>query len=86
MFSQPVKNAIGMSFDALTRYSYTNQTGLKIQSTSTEAWLKNAHQLKRSKKLRSFNFDCHDERWFLITKHTSDENSILIFCSEITEH
>jgi len=85
MFNQPVALATGMSFDILARHSYLTQTGLKIESSSIEVWLKSAHQLRRSEKFRSFEVDCYDNRWFLVTEHTADDDSILMFCSDITE-
>ena len=43
-----------------------------------------AHRLRRSKKFRSFEVDHADNRWFLVTEHTAVDNTMLIFCSEIT--
>jgi diguanylate cyclase (GGDEF)-like protein len=85
MFSLTAQRATGMSFDSLIEHNFKHKTGLNIESDSLESWLHMAHKLRRSEKFRRFEVDYHDNRWFLVTEHTSEDDSILIFCSEITE-
>lgn len=85
MFSQTAESATGQSFDFLVKHSYTTQTGVNVESSSVDGWLRMAHRLRRSKKFRSFEVDCHGDRWFLVTEHTAEDGTMLIFCSEITE-
>ncbi len=85
MFSLSAQQATGMSFDALIEYNFKAKAGLNIESDSISSWLDMAHKLRRSKKFRSFEVDLQDNRWFLVTEHTSEDDSILTFCSEITQ-
>lgn len=85
MFSLSPKEAMGQTFDALVRHSFTTDSGINLDSNSVDSWLRMAHRLRRSKKFRSFEMDYQDGRCFLVTEHTADDQSILVFCSEITE-
>ena len=84
MFALQVDSAIGKSFDELIENCYTAKTGLAIDTDNLENWLDVAHRLRRSKKFRSFEVDHVDNRWFLVTEHTASDNTMLLFCSEIT--
>jgi len=79
-----VETAIGMSFDGLIRYNFEARSGLLIEAESLDQWLDTAHRLRRSKTFRSFEVDHVDNRWFLVTEHTAEDDTMLIFCSEIT--
>ena len=84
MFSLPVETAIGMTFDELIKYNFEAGDGLNIETDSLGDWLDVAHRLRRSRVFRSFEVDRVDNRWFLVTEHTSEDDTMLIFCSEIT--
>lgn len=84
MFSMTAIDATGMSFDSLIEFNYSTKTGLNIESDSLSEWLEMAHGFRRSEKFRSFEIDFRDNRYFLVTEHTAEDNSILIFCSDIT--
>lgn len=84
MFGLQVKSATGKSFDELIEFCYTAKTGLAIETDKLEDWLEMAHRLRRSKKFRSFEVDHVDNRWFLVTEHTAMDDTLLLFCSEIT--
>ncbi len=85
MFSLSPEDATGLSFEELMRHSFNSVSGVKLDSNSVESWLRMANRLRRSKKFRSFEVDYQDGRWFLVTEHTAEDKSILVFCSEITE-
>ena len=85
MFCLPVESATGMTFDKVIESSFYSGTGLNIETDNLQAWLRKAHQLRRSKDFRSFEVDHHDGRWWLVTEHTSEDGTILMFCSEITQ-
>ena len=84
MFSLPADTAIGMTFEDLIRHNYEAQSGLLIETDCLEQWLATAHRLRRGKTFRSFEVDRVDNRWFLVTEHTAEDDTMLIFCSEIT--
>ena len=85
MFSLGPEEAMGLSFDQLVRHSFNSVAGMNLDSSSVDSWLRMAKRLRRSKKFRSFEIDYQDGRWFLVTEHTAEDQSILVFCSEITE-
>ena len=85
MFSLSPEEATGLSFEELVRRSFEAGSGINLDSTSVDSWLRMASRLRRSKKFRSFEMDYQDGRWYLITEHTADDQSLLVFCSEITE-
>lgn len=84
MFSLPVETATGMSFDELIKFNFEARSGLLIEAETLDSWLEMAHRTRRSKKFRSFEVDRVDNRWFLVTEHTAADDTLLIFCSEIT--
>ena len=84
MFGLQVDTATGKSFDELIEFCYTAKTGLAIDTENLESWLDIAHRLRRSSKFRSFEVDHVDNRWFLVTEHTAADDTMLLFCSEIT--
>ena len=84
MFGLEVDTATGKSFDELIEFCFTAKTGLAIETDKLEDWLDKAHRLRRSKKFRSFEVDHVDNRWFLVTEHTALDDTLLLFCSEIT--
>ena len=84
MFSMTAIDATGMSFDSLIEHNFNTNTGLNIESDSLSDWLEMAHGFRRSEKFRRFEVDFCDSRYFLVTEHTADDNSMLIFCSDIT--
>ena len=84
MFSLPVETAIGMTFEELIRHNFEARSGILIDAETPEQWLQAAHRLRRSKTFRSFEVERADNRCFLVTEHTARDNTMLIFCSEIT--
>lgn len=85
MFGLPVEKATGMTFDQLIEFSYETGEGLNIETDYLPKWLDLAHRLRRSKRFRSFEVDLVNDQWFLVTEHTTEDDSMLIFCSEITQ-
>ena len=85
MFSLDPEQATGLTFDELVRHSFAAGSGINLDSASVDSWLRVANRLRRSKKFRSFEMDFQDGRWFLVTEHTAEDRSLLVFCSEITE-
>lgn len=88
MFSLPLETAIGLSFDDLIRHNFETGSGLPIEAESLEQWLESAHRMRPSKTFRSFEVDRVDNRWFLITEHTEEDDTLLIFApkSPVRKH
>lgn len=84
LFGLSPEQATGMTFDSLIAHSFESKSGLNIETESLPTWLANAHELRRSKKFRSFEVDFHNGRYFLVTEHTSKDNTVLTFCTEIS--
>ena len=68
------EQATGMTFDSLIAHSFESKSGLNIETESLPTWLANAHELRRSKKFRSFEVDFHNGRYFLVTEHLKNMN------------
>lgn len=85
MFGLQVETATGKTFDQLIEFCFKEKSGLAIESEDLDSWLAMAHRLRRSKKFRSFEVDHVDNRWFLVTEHTAPDQTMLLFCSEITQ-
>lgn len=85
IFSIPLEQLIGMSFDSIVRYCHQRQQGLKIEADDLDDWLLYAAQRRRSVPFRIFETDTMHGRWYLMSEQCNADGAILLHAKEITE-